>query len=81
MKNDQLSNSTFYTDGFNDGIRGKKAAPPAPYSFNGQTTNVYASEYLQGWVDGSRELREHNATMPDEATQGISDANIDQHFC
>lgn len=44
--------STFYSDGYNDGMAGKHASPPAPYSFAGHTTNVFAAEYLQGWVDG-----------------------------
>jgi hypothetical protein len=52
--------SSFDTDGYNDGFAGLQASPPDPYSFNGHTTNVYAAEYLRGWVAGRTAKREHD---------------------
>ena len=62
-----LHDSSFYRDGFDDGVCNRKASPPAPYSFAGNVTTIYASEYLQGWVDGKREYREYIDTRPDES--------------
>ena len=54
-ENRKHANSTFYADGFRDGSNGLHASPPAPYSFSGHTTNVFACEYLQGWQAGHRQ--------------------------
>ena len=46
--------SEFYSDGFKDGYAKNHASPPPPYSFGGHETNVFAAEYLQGWMDGRK---------------------------
>jgi hypothetical protein len=78
-----LKDSSFYCDGFDDGIYNRPASPPAPYSFAGNTTTVYASEYLQGWAEGRREYREHLATRNDSDSwvTGTNDSNADCNHC
>lgn len=63
-----MTNSTFYHDGFDDGIRHTPANPP--------DVGVYRSEYLQGWTDGAAMLREHLATTPFETMRpyGVNEA-------
>lgn len=51
-------NSIFWQDGYRDGYNGEHASPPAPYSFSGHTTNVFAAEYLDGWMRGRQDKRE-----------------------
>lgn len=59
-----MTNSTFWIDGFSDGRNGLQASPPSPYSFAGNTTTVFAAEYLAGWMEGRKERQEalHSAT-------------------
>jgi len=47
-----MTQSSFYSDGYRDGELGLQASPPDPYTFHGHTTNVYAAEYLDGWMEG-----------------------------
>jgi hypothetical protein len=48
-----MAYSSFYTDGYRDGLRNNKASPPPPLRRNdGQSTNVFADEYMTGWVRG-----------------------------
>lgn len=55
--------NTFESDGYQDGFAGLQASPPAPYSFAGNVTTVFASEYLQGWVRGRHDRRNIPASM------------------
>lgn len=71
--------SEFYTDGFSDGYKGNHASPPAPYSFGGHVTNVFAAEYLDGWMDGRQSKREE--PLEDMTPGGTSDAHADQFHC
>ena len=66
-----MNNSSFYHDGFNDGISGRKVMPPDIIG-----TAVYYQEYMIGWNEGRGELLEHFATMPfDSMTpSGINEA-------
>ena len=60
-----MANSTFWIDGFVDGCNGLQASPPEPYSFAGNTTTVFAAEYLAGWMEGRKERKEssHSANI------------------
>ena len=67
------TDSTFYHDGFDDGIQGASASPP--------DVTVYRAEYLHGWTDGAAMLREHLAAMPFETMRphGANDINSDYY--
>lgn len=58
-------NSSFWHDGYRDGLAGNQASPPAPYSFAGHTTTVFAAEYLDGWMVGRNDKR--NGTQQESA--------------
>ena len=73
--------STFYSDGFSDGYKGNHASPPAPYSFGGHVTNVFAAEYLDGWMDGRAAKRDEPLPDDDFLPGGTSDAFVDQFHC
>jgi hypothetical protein len=73
-----MYNSSFYHDGFNDGISGRKAMPPSVTNSSILIigTAVYYQEYMIGWNEGRAELLEHVATMPFDSMipSGINEA-------
>ena len=49
--------SAFYEDGYTDATKGIKASPPAPYyRSDGMSTDVFASEYLEGYNNAIRDM-------------------------
>ena len=50
--------SSFYSDGFHDASNGMYPSPPDPYTRDdGETTDVYAEEYMRGYTDGKARVR------------------------
>ena len=50
--------STFRTDGYCDAINGLRASPPDPRTRDdGESTNVYAAEYMLGYQEAARRIQ------------------------
>lgn len=65
--------STFYADGHADGYAGRPRNPPAPFvRADGQSTDVFAREYADGYDDGAY-ARVHQPTEREFSTEGWCD--------
>jgi hypothetical protein len=55
-----MTMTTFEEDGYAAGKSGGEASPPDSYTrYDGQTTNVYAIEYMRGYEAGNKD-RDNN---------------------
>ena len=56
--------STFYTDGYNDGLdNNPKSTMNVRKNGKGQETNIHNTEYNQGYVDAQRDVNRVLKTM------------------
>ncbi|MCX7179593.1 MAG: zincin-like metallopeptidase domain-containing protein, partial [Proteobacteria bacterium] len=67
LKRGYTMSSTFYSDGYRDGEAGHDASPPDPLTrADGKTTDVFASEYMEGWNAGYSARQNNGLPNPDQ---------------